>query len=484
MKIKILKPIELYKTRVGEEFEVLQYNITDFHTYFKIKGQCVDDTYSVITELPKSFCVKRCDNKEKWDKYLNWLNIIYDKNLTGDVSRYYGANIKGECDSNETFGTEIHIDDIIKHIEYMKNKVIKVLNREHGIKVIEYWKSLGVNTTGYPGSLCEDEGDSYIYYGIINGMFSNFSLDSVEDNNAEIIELPINKMQVGKWYLINNGSHGDFSHILVSDITRKTVSLNIRYNKISYSHILKDGEVISCDGYMANTEWENSAVEVDEKDLPIKEEFDMTTNEGRLAYAEKHYPIGTVIKSIHTGDEVELNGEPLKYGISNIMSYIKFNNGNDFNFDIYYKGKWAEIIKKEENKVMETQRLSRAGLKEIHSVACPTWKGKLEKMGIRNSLEDYIELTQEEVDAMFKACTKEQLPIVSKYLKQDDVSVDVTKFVAKNKGILDDNKSSYIIRDREMGKYRKKSFLLSQWYDWEIKEDELGFLCLIPTKKK
>ena len=133
---------------------------------------------------------------------------------------------------------------------------------------------------------------------------------------------------------------------------------------------------------------------------------------------------------------------------------------------------------------METQILSRQGLKEIHSVACPNWKDVLEHYGSRNPLEDYIELTQDEVNQMFNACTKEQLPIVSKYLKQDDGSVDVTKFLVKNKGILDNDERYYIIRDREWGKYRNKSFLLSPNHAWEIKEDELGYLCLIPTKKK
>jgi hypothetical protein len=108
----------------------------------------------------------------------------------------------------------------------------------------------------------------------------------------------------------------------------------------------------------------------------------------------------------------------------------------------------------------------------------------LEEWGNTNPLEDYIELTQSQVTTIFLACNITQLPIVSKYLKQDDGSVDVTKFKVEGKGIHDDSKCCYIIRDREMGKYKKKSFLLSPSHDWEIKEDELGFLCLIPTKKK
>lgn len=216
----------------------------------------------------------------------------------------------------------------------------------------------------------------------------------------------------------------------------------------------------------------------------LKHEFDMSTNEGRLAYARKYYPIDTVYVPINSYGTLYNDKYNSIYESKLWNNYdIEVGSGLIYHHDT---NQWAKIIKedKQEEKVMETQKLSREGLKEIHSVACPNWKDVLAHYGARNPLENYIELTQDEVDKMFKACTKEQLPIVSKYLKQDDSSVDVTKFKVEGKGILDDNKSSYIIRDREMGKYRKKSFLLSQWYDWEIKEDELGFLCLIPTKKK
>jgi hypothetical protein len=51
---------------------------------------------------------------------------------------------------------------------------------------------------------------------------------------------------------------------------------------------------------------------------------------------------------------------------------------------------------------METQKLSRKGLKEIHSVACTTWKTNLENYSKRNTLEDYIELTNIEVNQTTK----------------------------------------------------------------------------------
>ena len=178
------------------------------------------------------------------------------------------------------------------------------------------------------------------------------------------------------------------------------------------------------------------------------------------------------------GTEIHID-DMIKH-IDYMESQQHINGGEQFSKESQLIAKMDKIIKEETN--MNTQKLSRKGLKEIHSVACPTWKTNLENYSKRNTLEDYIVLTNIEVDHMFNSCTKEQLPIVSKYLKQDDGSVDVTKFTLSGKGFCDDN--FYIIRDREWGEYKKQSFLLSERYDWEIKTDDVGQLCLIPTKKK
>jgi hypothetical protein len=206
--------------------------------------------------------------------------------------------------------------------------------------------------------------------------------------------------------------------------------------------------------------------------LSIPEEWDWSTKEGRLAYAVKHYPIGTVIKSIHHDEVYKLTSEPRNYMKTTIVA-----DSHGVVPDIYHAGKWAEIVEKgkEEIKVMKTQQLSRAGLKEIHSVACSNWKAVLERYGANSPLEDYIELTQEQVDNMFKACTATQLPIVSKYLKQDDGSVNIKK--------LDFN-DNYLISRRNNGEYKNKAFWLTTDYDWILNFDNEGELCLIPTKKK
>jgi hypothetical protein len=78
-------------------------------------------------------------------------------------------------------------------MQKLDNTVIKVLDREHGKKVIEWWKSQGVDANNYGGSCTLASGDVCIYYGIINGYFGNFSFDEVLKYNVKIIELPQEK---------------------------------------------------------------------------------------------------------------------------------------------------------------------------------------------------------------------------------------------------------------------------------------------------
>ena len=263
MKIKILESSGWYKNFVGSEFEIVEYGIDETRLPFKISGMgWVYDHDCVITELPESFCVKRCDDRDKWKKYIKWLNKTYNKEYYDNVGSYYGCDM-GSCWSLATpLGTEIHIDDMIKHIEYMEQHI---------------------------------------------------------------------------------------------------------------------------------------------------------------------------------------------------------KGGEQFN-------KESQLIVN-----MNTQKLSRQGLKEIHSIACSSWKLTLECWGSRNPLEDYIELSQKEIDMMFNASDDNQKSILSKYLKQDDGSVDVKHC---------DISPNHFIGVRVVGKYENKSFYLSNEFNWEIKEDEYNQLCLIPTKKK
>ena len=65
----------------------------------------------------------------------------------------------------------------------MNNKVIKVLDREHEKKVIEFWKQY-CDTVEFRGDTIGS------YYGVISGEFDSWDIDEVKNYNAEIIELP------------------------------------------------------------------------------------------------------------------------------------------------------------------------------------------------------------------------------------------------------------------------------------------------------
>ena len=72
----------------------------------------------------------------------------------------------------------------------MKNKVVEVLDRAHGRRVIEYWESKGIDTRGMCGAFTKEDNESARYYGVINKIFDCYTIEFVRKHNAEIIELP------------------------------------------------------------------------------------------------------------------------------------------------------------------------------------------------------------------------------------------------------------------------------------------------------
>ena len=423
MKVKILKlssPTFWYHNRIGEELSV-DYDLDSVgNPFVSIQTKhYIRSCDSVITELPESFCVRICEDRKKLEKYIKWLNKTYGSIYNGNHWDYYGYIQEHGFDSrNNPFGTEIHIDDMIKHIDYMESQLTVDMKHEFDLTTNE-------------GRLAYAKK----YY-------------------------PIGTKVISLYH------EGDLELIINSTNFEKA-----RTNGIQVSAKKGDGTPTSILAVIyENGKW----AEI------VKEEFDLTTNEGRLAYAKKHYPIGTKYIPIpefkKLGKICTSDIEPRLWGGVHIEGGegVHIEGGEGF---IYAYGKWAEIVK-ETN--METQKLSRKGLKEIHGVACPDWKNTLEEYGKRNPLEDYIELTQEEVNEIFKACNYEQKLIVSEHLKQDDGSVDITKF--RRCEVTDVNGRSVIER-RRGSEYGNKSFLLNGDYIWEIKTDSKGCLCLIPTYK-
>ena len=110
----------------------------------------------------------------------------------------------------------------------MKNQVIEVLNKEHEKKVIEYWKSRGVDTKGYAGDCTKESflGSELRFYGIIDGRFDKYTKEDLSYYNAEVIELPEEKVYP-RVMMVSSGDSGFwFKRVVFMEKNGKYVAWN------------------------------------------------------------------------------------------------------------------------------------------------------------------------------------------------------------------------------------------------------------------
>lgn len=116
--------------------------------------------------------------------------------------------------------------------------------------------------------------------------------------------------------------------------------------------------------------------------------------------------------------------------------------------------------------------VSKEDLKKIHDIACNNWKAKIIDYANSNPFGNYVELTASEVDVMFTAATKEQLPVLEEIFgKREDKLNFSGKLITdevdgiKIFGNSDDSTSSAFI-----GLPDKASniFYLNFKYNWEL----------------
>jgi hypothetical protein len=118
----------------------------------------------------------------------------------------------------------------------------------------------------------------------------------------------------------------------------------------------------------------------------------------------------------------------------------------------------------------------------IINIACTNWKKKLaEKWANDIVLGKDIQISEEFYKEMRAACTSEQNKLFDEIFgKVDDGSVDLSEMKRYEIARI----TNAMIEVRGSSEYMNKAFYLSPCYDWEIKNDSVGTLCLIPTKKK
>jgi len=100
----------------------------------------------------------------------------------------------------------------------LNNTVIKVLNAEHGKKVIQWWKDQGVDTFNFEGDSIDG------YYGLVNNKFDYYFYSP---HGSKVIELPDIVIPEERMY-----SRGEVENI---------IKLAINESKTSYFYIDKMG---------------------------------------------------------------------------------------------------------------------------------------------------------------------------------------------------------------------------------------------------
>lgn len=123
---------------------------------------------------------------------------------------------------------------------------------------------------------------------------------------------------------------------------------------------------------------------------------------------------------------------------------------------------------------MNKQIITRENLQKIHAVACTNWKTKLESYATRNPFGTDIELTQAEVDEMFKASDENQTKILKKFFTIPvDVRDKIKSFLDACKYLGINPKSVYSSEDSKNDIAFKKLKIIIKalnegWYpDWE-----------------
>lgn len=287
----------------------------------------------------------------------------------------------------------------MKPEEKWNNTVIEVLTKEHGKKVIEWWKEQGVDAKGCEGTISREcRGFTTYYYGLIDGMFSNWNIESVKFNNAKIITIP--EPFPEQWYLICDE---------------------------------ENQEVVN--------EWRNEKAD--------------------LCYKDKTVDIGWYFLSQCPYDKSY-------YSCGNVLNDYRFKGYCPITFEQFKE----HVLKqpKQSNKMKITSEQAQKII-DMVSPSCK-WKERLLDLWAKSIvLKQEIDVSDELYKEGYKDASESQKKVLD-------------GIFGKSKGVdITERPVNYFLIPRTDGDYKDKSFYLTNNYNWEIKKDNEGELCLIPTNK-
>ena len=130
------------------------------------------------------------------------------------------------------------------------------------------------------------------------------------------------------------------------------------------------------------------------------------------------------------------------------------------------------------NKPTMKNSLTRSNLIELHKqFNCSTFRVVIEEILNTNILASdntTFYISDNAIERLKKDGTLAQKDAVIKLgiILEKDKSIDVTKFIENT-----------LLKVRNGNEFKNKAFFISPDYNWEIKKDSVGELCLIPTKK-
>ena len=209
------------------------------------------------------------------------------------------------------------------------NTVIRIENEVHGAKVIEFWKSVGVDTMGWIGN-----GVDFPYYGIFNGSFDN-TVDSYDCRVLtleEAIAIRDSAKDVYVWnrdpepktfprdmYVWNN----DSSKVIKKNVVFIAKDHCIKYNIMTYNN----GVWASYQHAMEVEEYEKLHCKQPTKRSPTIEEVIKWFEENRIFKNKNEFIFRILGVAVKATFPIEINGN--HYTIKEFCTKFTDQNGNE-----------------------------------------------------------------------------------------------------------------------------------------------------------